>query len=75
MKVQQPTFNDKPAANLSKRKKDPQVIVLHHSGGKADGDLRWLTKACSKVSADFYIAKDGTIYKLNPHRACALPAY
>ncbi|MEN6358328.1 MAG: N-acetylmuramoyl-L-alanine amidase [Armatimonadota bacterium] len=62
----QPNFIEKPAANLSKRKQKPLLIVLHHSGGNALGDLNWLTKAVSYVSADFYITKDGVIYKLNP---------
>lgn len=53
--------------NLSPRRKRIQGIVLHHSGGSERGDLPTLlgeTKA--KVSADFYVNKPGTLYKLNP---------
>lgn len=55
------------AQNLSARKKDPILIVLHHTGGHLTGDLATLcAKGGKKVSADFEIARDGTIFKLNP---------
>ncbi len=63
--MQQPTWIDHPTPNLGKRKLKPTLIVLHHSGGHIQGDLATLC-GTKKVSADFEVAKDGTIYKLNP---------
>jgi len=64
--MEQPTFIDRPTPNLGKRKLVPTLIVLHHSGGSVEGDVYWLTNPASKVSADFEVAKNGDIYKMNP---------
>lgn len=67
--MEQPKWIDHPtpARNMNKRKLKPTLIVLHHSGGHLAGDLATLCKETGKkVSADFEIAKNGTIYKLNP---------
>lgn len=66
MPVKQPIFINRSAANLGKRTSLPKLIVLHHSGGSRAGDLSWLTRSDSHVSADFYVSKRGVIYKLNP---------
>lgn len=52
--------------NLSRRVKKPRFIILHHDGGTAAGSVAWLTNPASNVSADFLVARDGTIHKLNP---------
>lgn len=59
-------FVDRPTPNLSKRTKAPRFIILHHDGGTAAGSVAWLTNPASKRSSDFLVARDGTIYKLNP---------
>lgn len=65
--MEQPVWReDHVAKNLSKRTRKPKLIVLHHTGGHLAGDLATLCSKASKVSADFEIARDGTIYKLNP---------
>lgn len=62
----QPTWTERRAANLSKRRKKIALIVLHHTGGSMPGDLNWLTSKESRISADFLVTKAGLIYKLNP---------
>lgn len=52
--------------NISVRRGQPQAIILHHTGGREPGDLAWLCNKLSGVSADFLIARNGNIYKLNP---------
>jgi N-acetyl-anhydromuramyl-L-alanine amidase AmpD len=64
--MNQPSWIDRPTPNLGKRKLKPTLIVLHHTGGHLAGDLATLTSKASRVSADFLIDIDGTIYKLNP---------
>ena len=67
--MEQPTFIDHPtpSRNMGKRKYVPTLIVLHHTGGHLAGDLATLcSETGKKVSADFEIAKNGDIYKLNP---------
>jgi N-acetylmuramoyl-L-alanine amidase len=64
--MEQPKWIEKPTPNLGKRKLKPTLIVLHHTGGSLAGDLATLTNPATKVSADFLVAKNGAIYKLNP---------
>ncbi len=52
--------------NTSPRTKPIRFIILHHGGGSAEGDLAWLTNPASGVSADFYVDREGRVYKLNP---------
>lgn len=61
-----PTFIRRDTPNLTRCKRMPKFAVLHHSGGSKSGDLSWLTNPRSHVSSDFYIDKQGNIYKLNP---------
>jgi N-acetylmuramoyl-L-alanine amidase len=61
-----PSWVDHPTPNLGKRRLKPTLIVLHHTGGRLLGDLATLTSKAARVSADFLIAQNGDIYKLNP---------
>jgi N-acetylmuramoyl-L-alanine amidase len=63
----QPKWKFAPSPNITENgRKGVKFIVLHHTGGSYPGDLNWLTSRGSKVSCDFYISRDGVIYKLNP---------
>ena len=42
----------------------PEVIVIHCTDGVFPGDLKWLQKRGSWVSAHFFISPDGTIFQL-----------
>lgn len=54
--------------NLSERDADPLYLIIHHTAGRYPGDLQRLRDAeCkNRVSADFYVKRDGTILQLNP---------
>lgn len=64
--MKQPVWIDYPTPNLGRRSGTPQGIVLHHTGGNLNGDLATLTSETAAVSADFEVARNGKIYKLNP---------
>jgi AmpD protein len=63
-----PDWDDSQATtNLSRRRYKVSLIVLHHTAGTRAGDLPILLGQTSRrVSADFYVQRDGKIHKLNP---------
>lgn len=61
-----PKWIEKPTTKHSPRKYMPNLIVLHHTAGDLAGDLHTLVDAPKKVSADYLVAQDGTIFKINP---------
>lgn len=42
------------------------TIMIHSTGGRAEGSLIWLTSKKSGVSCHYLISRGGTIYKLVP---------
>jgi N-acetyl-anhydromuramyl-L-alanine amidase AmpD len=62
-------YKEKDTPNISIRKSRPSVVVLHHTGGLGLGNVAWLCSPHSKVSADWYISRAGSIWKLNPQIA------
>lgn len=52
--------------NHAPRSKKISAIVVHHGTGTRTSDLRWLTNPASRVSAHYYVCRDGTIYQLVP---------
>jgi N-acetylmuramoyl-L-alanine amidase len=58
--------------NYSSRKGTKiDLLVIHHTGGKYPSDVNWLCDKKSKVSAHYYIRKNGEIYGLVPDEYCA----
>lgn len=65
--IAQPRWRELVTRNTSPRVKPLTWIILHHSGGREPGDLATLLgQTKRKVSADFYINREGAVYKLNP---------
>ena len=60
-----PNWNDRPAGTRV------SLIVIHGSDGSDNGDLDWLTKTGSEVSAHYLIQRTGHVYRLvdEEHRA------
>lgn len=65
--IAQPKWRELVTRNLSKRKRAVKWIILHSTEGHEPGDLATLLGQTKKrVSADFYVNREGGIYKLNP---------
>jgi len=45
---------------------EPELIVVHYTGDNGTGGLEWLCSRKSKVSAHFWISKQGEIIQLLP---------
>lgn len=52
--------------NSEPRTEPISAIVLHHGAGTRRSDLLTLTSARSRVSAHYYVCRDGTIYQMVP---------
>lgn len=55
-----------PSPNHDARSDGISAIVIHHGAGSRTSDLRTLTSPTSRVSAHYYVCRDGTIYQLVP---------
>ncbi len=65
--IRQPAWRDMVTRNLSERTKPVKWIIVHATEGREPGDLATLLgQTKKKVSADFYVTRDGRIFKLNP---------
>jgi len=55
--------------NFSSRKGTKiDMLVIHHTGGEYSSDVNWMCSKESKVSAHYYIRKNGKIYNLVPDK-------
>ena len=61
MQVDSTTYR---SPNHSERRQPISALVLHHGAGTRQSDLAWLCNPASKVSAHYYVCRDGTIYQL-----------
>ena len=51
--------------NFSSRKgKEIDTVVIHHTGGRYSGDINWLCSEESQVSCHYYIKRDGRVFQL-----------
>ncbi len=50
--------------HYSPRLEAVSAIVLHHGAGTRKSDLAWLCNPASKVSAHYYVCRDGDIFQL-----------
>lgn len=50
--------------NHSERTEDIRALVIHSGDGSRASDLSWLCNPASKVSAHYYVCRDGTIYQM-----------
>ncbi len=65
--VRQPPWRELVTKYLSRRVLPVRWIILHATEGHEPGDLPTLLgQTKKKVSADFYVTRDGRIFKLNP---------
>jgi hypothetical protein len=54
------------SSNSDPRTTAINCLVLHHGAGTRKSDLATLCSASSRVSAHYYVCRDGTIYQLVP---------
>jgi N-acetyl-anhydromuramyl-L-alanine amidase AmpD len=50
--------------NHSARTEDIRALVVHSGDGSRQSDLSWLCNPVSKVSAHYYVCRDGTVYQM-----------
>lgn len=55
-----------PSPNHEARSDGISAIVIHHGAGTRKSDLATLTSPATRVSAHYYVCRDGTIYQLVP---------
>jgi len=61
----------KPSPNWSNTSYKKDLIILHKTLGSHPGDLNWLTKSGSGVSANYLINREGQIFQLVPDNKMA----